>query len=177
MNIFDLEDPSIPIYSTHAHTEIINAIDGVAGQSVGCGAPEIVTGSKDGSVKIWDPRQKDRPVAIIEPKTGDTRRDCWSVTFGNSYNSEERIVAAGYDNGDIKMFDLRNMSLRWESNLKNGVCSLEFDRKEIPMNKLVATTLESKFYLFDLKTEHPKRGFPYLSKKVNLDFLILKIDK
>ena len=40
---------------------------------------------------------------------------------GNSYNSEERIVCSGYDNGDIKMFDLKTMSLRWETNLKNGV--------------------------------------------------------
>ncbi|KAG8037004.1 hypothetical protein G9C98_004326 [Cotesia typhae] len=147
--------------------EIINAIDGAGGQSVGYGAPEIVTGSRDGSVKVWDPRQKDRPVAVFEPKEGDSRRDCWSVAFGNSYNSEERVVAAGYDNGDVKMFDLKAMSLRWESNLKNGVCGLEFDRKDIPMNKLVATTLESKFYLFDLRTQHPKRGFAYLTEKAH----------
>ena len=40
---------------------------------------------------------------------------------GNSYNSEERTVCSGYDNGDIKMFDLKTMSLRWETNVKNGV--------------------------------------------------------
>lgn len=34
-------------------------------------------------------------------------RDCWCVAFGNSYNDEERCVLAGYDNGDIKLFDLR----------------------------------------------------------------------
>nr|XP_034177020.1 WD repeat-containing protein 92 [Osmia lignaria] len=167
LNIYNLEDPSIPIYTAKAHNEIINAIDGVAGQSVGCGAPELVTGSKDGSVKVWDPRQKDRPVAVMEPKEGESRRDCWTVTFGNSYNSEERVVAAGYDNGDMKMFDLKAMSVRWESNLKNGVCSVEFDRKDIPMNKLVATTLESKFYLFDLKTQHPKKGFAYLTEQAH----------
>ncbi|KMQ96723.1 wd repeat-containing protein 92-like protein [Lasius niger] len=161
------EDPSIPIYTANAHTQIINAIDGVAGASVGCGAPELVTGSRDGSVKVWDPRQKGRPVAVMEPKEGESRRDCWSVAFGNSYNSEERVVAAGYDNGDVKMFDLRAMTLKWESNLKNGVCGLEFDRGDIPMNKLVATTLESKFYLFDLKTQHPKKGFPYLVEKAH----------
>lgn len=36
-----------------------------------------------------------------------THRDCWSVAFGNSYNDEERCVLAGYDNGDVKLFDLR----------------------------------------------------------------------
>ena len=41
--------------------------------------------------------------------------------LGHAYNTEERSVVAGYDNGDIKMFDLRKMALRWETNLKNGV--------------------------------------------------------
>lgn len=167
LNIYNLEDPSIPIYTANAHDNIINAIAGVAGHSVGYGAPELVTGSRDGSVKVWDPRQKGRPVAVMEPKEGESRRDCWAVAFGNSYNSEERTVAAGYDNGDVKMFDLRAMSLKWESNLKNGVCGLEYDRKDIPMNKLVATTLESKFYLFDLRTQHPKKGFAYLMEKAH----------
>lgn len=166
LNIYDLENPSLPICKVDAHKEIINSIDGIGGQSVGCGAPELVTGSRDGSVKVWDPRQNDQPVAVMEPKQGETRRDCWAVAFGNSYNSEERIVVSGYDNGDIKMFDLKAMSLRWESNIKNGVCSLEFDRNDNLMNKLVATTLESKFYVFDLRTQHPKKGFAHLCQKV-----------
>lgn len=29
------------------------------------------------------------------------------MAFGNSYNDEERCVLAGYDNGDVKLFDLR----------------------------------------------------------------------
>lgn len=74
-----------------------------------------------GSVMVWDVRQKDTPVAKFLPKEGTDGRDCWSVAFGNSYNSEERIVCAGYDNGDIKMYDLKNMSLRWSKCVKNGV--------------------------------------------------------
>lgn len=52
------------------------------------------------------------------------KRDCWTVAFGNSYNDEERCVVAGYDNGDIKLFDLKTMSLKWETNVKNGVSPL-----------------------------------------------------
>ncbi|XP_058796805.1 dynein axonemal assembly factor 10 [Phymastichus coffea] len=167
LNLYDLEDASVPIYSANAHTEIINAIDGVAGDSIGCGAPEILTGSRDGSVKVWDPRQKDKPVAVMEPKEGETRRDCWSVAFGNSYNDDDRVVVSGYDNGDVKMFDLRAMALRWESNLKHGVCGIEFDRRDIAMNKLVCTTLQGKIYLFDLRTQHPKKGFAYLVEKAH----------
>lgn len=163
-----MENSSIPIYSVNAHKEIINAIDGIGGQCVGFGAPEIVTGSRDGTVKVWDPRQNSQPVAVMESKDGDAKRDCWAVAFGNSYNSDERIVVAGYDNGDVKMFDLKTMSLRWESNVINGVCDIEFDRNDIQMNKLVVTTLESKFFVFDLRTQHPKKGFAYLTEKVIL---------
>ncbi|KAI4469115.1 mrna export factor and bub3 [Holotrichia oblita] len=167
LQVWDLEDTLLPVYKTTKHTNLINCIDGVAGTSTGCGAPEIVTGSKDGSVMVWDVRQKDDPVAKFLPAEGTTARDCWSVAFGNSYNSEERIVAAGYDNGDIKMYDLKTMKVRWSKCIKNGVVSIQFDRKDIPMNKLVVTTLESKIYLYDVRTQHPKKGFAQLTEKAH----------
>ncbi|GLH03302.1 WD repeat-containing protein 92 [Gryllus bimaculatus] len=167
LHMWNLEDTSVPVYSVNAHKEIINCIDGVGGLTVGCGAPEIVTGSRDGSVKVWDPRQKQKPVVTIEPTEGEARRDCWTVAFGNSYNSEQRVVCAGYDNGDIKMFDLRTLSLKWEKNVSNGVCCLEFDRKDIIMNKLVATTLESKFHVFDVRKQHSKKGFASMCERAH----------
>ena len=50
------------------------------------------------------------------------------------------------------MFDLKTNMLSWETNIKNGICNLEFDRKDIKMNKLVATTLEGKTHIYDLRT-------------------------
>ncbi|XP_006881103.1 PREDICTED: WD repeat-containing protein 92 [Elephantulus edwardii] len=167
LHVWNLEAPEIPVYSVKGHREIINTVDGVGGLGIGEGAPEIVTGSRDGTVKVWDPRQKDDPVANMEPIQGENKRDCWTVAFGNAYNQEERVVCAGYDNGDIKLFDLRNMSLRWETNIKNGVCSVEFDRKDISMNKLVATSLEGKFHVFDMRTQHPSKGFASVSEKAH----------
>ena len=35
-----------------------------------------------GSVKVWDPRQKDEPVANMSPVEGQDARDCWCVAFG-----------------------------------------------------------------------------------------------
>lgn len=69
-------------------------------------------------------------------------------------------MAAGYDNGDVKLFDLKNMQLRWETNLTNGVCGLEFDRKDIQMNKLGVSTLEGGLYLFYMRNYIADKGYP-----------------
>ena len=42
----------LPVYSVNGHKEIINCIDGVGGLGIGEGAPEIVTGSRDGTY-VW----------------------------------------------------------------------------------------------------------------------------
>lgn len=36
---------------------------GSVGQTVGHGPPEVVTGGRDGAVRVWDVRQADAPVA------------------------------------------------------------------------------------------------------------------
>lgn len=178
MAIWDLDDGGrldAPLYAVKAHGEIINAIDGVGGLGIGEGAPEIATGSRDGYVKVWDPRQPKTPVVTIGPGDeqggGDTQavasRDCWTLAFGHAYNIHDRCLVAGYDNGDIKLFDLRAMRVRWETNVRNGVCSVEFDRKDIDMNKLVATTLESKIHVYDMRTQHPRHGFASLTEKAH----------
>ncbi|KAI8612714.1 WD40-repeat-containing domain protein [Chytriomyces sp. MP71] len=165
MRVFDLERTEVPVYSVKAHESIVNCIDGAGGVGVHAGPPEIVTGSRDGTVKVWDVRQKDKPVAVISPAEGEKTRDAWTVAFGNSYNNEERVVCAGYENGDVKLFDLKTMSLLWETNTKNGVCSVEFDRKDIQMNKLVVTSVESSFQVYDMRTKHPTHGYANVSQR------------
>ncbi|KAL5277501.1 WDR92 family protein [Megaselia abdita] len=165
LQILDLERPEIPIFNTKAHNGIVNAIDGIGGTQINCGAPEIVTGGKDGSVKVWDPRQNDEPVVDISPPESSSSRDCWAVTFGDSHNNSDRVIAAGYDNGDLKLVDLRKLAVRWEKTEKNGVCSIQFDRKDIPMNKMVVTTLEGGLHVYDMRTQHPEKGFASVSEK------------
>ena len=46
-----------------------------------------------------------------------------------------------YDNGDVKMWDLRNMSLYWDTNVGNGVCGLEYDRRDIKVGMVVNWSL------------------------------------
>lgn len=164
--IYDLDRLDTPVFMQQAHASIVNAIDGCGGMDIGGGAPEIVTGGRDGCVRLWDPRVQE-PVLALEPEEGQAARDCWTVAFGNSFNDEERCIAAGYDNGDVKLFDLRANAMRYETNVSNGVTSIEFDRKDIEMNKMVVTTLESKFRLFDMRTQHPTEGFACLTEKAH----------
>ena len=136
--IYDLENTDKPIFSQQAHVSIINAIDGCGGLDVGYGAPEIVTGGRDGCVRLWDPRVQE-PVLALEPGEGQPARDCWTVAFGNSFSDEDRCIVAGYDNGDVKLFDLRANAMRYETNVANGVTNIEFDRKDIEMNKMTVS--------------------------------------
>lgn len=120
----------------------------------------MVTGGNDSIVNVWDPRVSE-PVVSIFPESGSHRPDCWAVSAGNAYTKEERTICAGFDNGDIKMFDLRMSKVFFETNVRNGVCSLEFDRRDIPLNKLTASTLEAKIHVFDLRTVDNEGKFAY----------------
>jgi len=166
LDIWDLTKTDIPVFHAQAHKSIINAIDGCGGMNVGYGAPELVTGSRDGCVRVWDPRVQ-KAVLSLEPRSEEEARDCWTVAFGNSFSDEERSVAAGYDNGDVKLFDLRTSKVRWETNVGNGVVNVEFDRKDIEMNKLLVTSLEARIRLFDMRTHHPELGFSSLTEKAH----------
>lgn len=141
-----------------AHQGIINGIDAVGGSS-DSGALEIVTGGQDGCVKVWDPRQADSPVACFVPleesEGGVGRQDCWTVAFGNTFNGSERCIGAGYDNGDIRLFDLRAMAVRWEANVRQGVCHIEFDVKTIALNRLAVGTLNGGVFVFDFSESSP----------------------
>ena len=64
---------------------------------------------------------------------------------------EKKNLGIGYDNINIKIYDLRMKELIYGIKFKYGICSLEFDKKTNPINKMIAATLDSKIYLFDLK--------------------------
>jgi len=148
---WDLEHLESPVTSYKAHQGLINCIDGTGLRDGGSRC--IATGSSDGFVKIWDPRQPKKATLSIGPEEGENRQDCWSVAFGTSEAStDERVVAAGYDNGDLKLFDLREMKLLWEKNVKHGICSLDFSGDSFG-SKLVATAVNAKVHVCD--TAHP----------------------
>ena len=165
LTVLDLEKFK-PAFTVKAHDAIINGLDALGGAATDFGASEIVTGSRDGSVRVWDPRTN-APVLSLEPVEKDPNPECWCVGFGNSFADDERMIIAGYDNGDVKLFNMKTNMLEWETNLQNGVCGIEFDRKDILMNKAVASTLEGKFHVFDLRTFNAVDGYTSLFEKTN----------
>jgi hypothetical protein len=61
------------------------------------------------------------------------------------------------------------MSLLHEWTIPNAACAIEFDRRDIKMNKLVAGTLEGTINVWDMRTKHPKKGYASLLEKVRCE--------
>lgn len=122
LQAWDVARPSDALWTAQAHAGVINGIDGFGGevrsfavvgalvinewrwalivlfgmQSLGRGAPEIVTGGSDGAVAVCDPRQPQAAVAqFISAGGGSPAAECWCVAFGNASDDAERCVLAG----------------------------------------------------------------------------------
>lgn len=94
-------------------------------------------------------------------KGGDGSRDCWSVAFGNAFNNSERYVVAGFDNGDIKLFDLRQLKCLWELNIGHGISNLSFNCANERLNKLVACTAQGSLHLFEAQSAAKELTFAW----------------
>ena len=68
----NLENTERPVYAVKAHSQIVNAIDGVGGLGIGEGAPEIVTGSRDGKIRHKSCWSSLLPVYFLLKKMSDT---------------------------------------------------------------------------------------------------------
>jgi WD40 repeat protein len=98
-----------PLYSWKAHERLIHSIDVLDEMS-------IVSGSRDGSAKIWDLRTKSSlPVVKIDPENEIDRSDCWTVS-----GRQQRLMI-GFANGDVRLFDMRNRNELWKDNMASGV--------------------------------------------------------
>ncbi|KAF7727495.1 hypothetical protein EC973_007473 [Apophysomyces ossiformis] len=132
LQIWDTSQFELPVVSVKAHESIINAISGC-----NRGAREIVTGSRDGAAKVWDTRQPKS--AVFTARSKEKAQDIWAVAFGDLGHAEQRLVAVGYDNGDVKLFDLTASQYVWETNVGAGVCSLDFGTKSLAAGTLTGT--------------------------------------
>jgi WD40 repeat protein len=68
-------------------------------------------------------------VGEIGTKRPEHSRDCWALA---AYD-EGNVLAGGYENGDVKIFDLRQRRVFWESNLSCGVQDVQFGGSKLTM--------------------------------------------
>ncbi|SOV81396.1 G-beta repeat protein, putative [Plasmodium sp. gorilla clade G3] len=169
--LYDINNMSEEYYKIKKHTKLINKIDCKNYKNNNI----IVSASRDGSVKIFDIRTKQEVVSLEPPKNSSYIPDCWCVETGNNYvehnaysnmDEENLNICAGYDNGDIKFFDLRTMRLEHEVNVNNGVCAVNYDRKDTKKNKLICSTLEGNIYIFNLDVYNEVSGYSYSKDKI-----------
>uniref|UniRef100_A0A673LA56 WD repeat-containing protein 92-like n=1 Tax=Sinocyclocheilus rhinocerous TaxID=307959 RepID=A0A673LA56_9TELE len=97
----------------------------------------LATGDFDGSLNVWNLEVPESPVYSVK-------------AHKEIINSIDGVGGLGIGDGAPEI-----------------VCSVEFDRKDINMNKLVATSLEGKFHVFDMRTQHPTKGFASVSEKAH----------
>jgi len=147
LQIWDPERLEIPVMSTKGHDLIINAIDGYGPIFQDSKTTELLTGGRDGRIKAWDLRTDLVPTSVILP--ADKTADVWSVAYA-SCGSGNRVFAAGYDSGDVKVFDQRSNTYVWDVNVGSGVCSLEFS--SVGTSKLLVAGTLNGYHVIDLET-------------------------
>eukprot|EP00088_Acartia_fossae_P008500 TRINITY_DN1405_c0_g1_i15.p1 TRINITY_DN1405_c0_g1~~TRINITY_DN1405_c0_g1_i15.p1 ORF type:complete len:335 (-),score=57.98 TRINITY_DN1405_c0_g1_i15:64-1068(-) len=138
--------------SVKAHSDVLTCVAGS-----GFGSSQIVTGGRDGELKLWDTRSLDSPPSLrMAPEAGQARKQCWTVaSSAHEDHSTSNYITAGFDNGDIKVFDVRNSKIAWETSLSRGVSKLSIlSGREDDSQKsvLVAGTANGKLFQWPLSS-------------------------
>ncbi len=77
------------------------------------------------------------------------------------------LINADHDVHACRLFDLRTGTERWKEAAPKGVCSVRFDRRDIPMNKMLTAGLDGHFRVFDARTQHPDQACPNPAFQMN----------
>ncbi|KAF9940672.1 hypothetical protein BGZ65_006414 [Modicella reniformis] len=119
VGLWDLTRAEVPLSYFKAHEDVVNCMDGAGSLS---GRPEFVTGGVDGTVKLWDTRLNHKetsggssPISNMSLKKGREDYKVWCVALGGPGSDTEAtgsgvddlLVVAGYDNGDVRVMDIR----------------------------------------------------------------------
>ena len=136
--VWDVDDLVEPVQEvTGAHTDLIHSLTGTAGL--------LVSGGREGMVKVWDRRDLRRSVLSMEGEGERGRAEVWTVEAGPDCDS----VCAGYSNGDVRLFDCKAGKVRWQASLAKGVTSLNL----LTEDRLVGGSVGGNVVVWDLTSD------------------------
>lgn len=80
--------------------------------------------------------------------------DCWAVSFANCIDAAGRCVIGAYENGNLNVYDLRNLNMVASLHTEHPICSLDSHRKTDKLQSVVGGTRQGslQLYKFDNNT-------------------------
>lgn len=168
--LYDPTSLEKPCYKIKEHQLSVNKVE--CKQSSGNNI--VISASRDGTVRLYDIRVN-KVVSIMKSTNKSYCPDCWCVTAATNRSDthsggllplSEFNICAGYENGDVKFFDMRNSIVKYAVNIQNGVCSIGFDRKDTQPCKMICSTLEGNIYTFNVVFYDSKYGYSFTKDKV-----------
>ncbi|KAM9950843.1 hypothetical protein ACTFIT_008841 [Dictyostelium discoideum] len=136
---WDSDICDIPIWGVKgAHQGSISAIDAYADNLVVCGG-------KDGTIKVYDTRIKPNsandnngnnssPISTFEQTN---KSNCWSIC------TNDNNIIAGFENGDLNIYNLKTNSIQSTTKLNGGICSIDSNDRSNILNQFLITTNKS----------------------------------
>ncbi|KAN0015990.1 hypothetical protein ACTFIU_005940 [Dictyostelium citrinum] len=132
---WDSDICDIPIWGIKgAHQGSISAIDAYGDHLVVCSG-------KDGTIKVYDTRIKpnngDNSSSPISTFQQTNKNGCWSIC------TNDNNIIAGFENGDLNIYNLKTNSIQSTHKVNGGICSIDSNDRSNILNQFLITTNKS----------------------------------
>lgn len=154
---YDINNMSSPLYTIRAYedTGISCIYKGVN--------DTFVTGGLDGTLKLWDIRTKECVLSLI----AGGKRSCRSAYLTNPFNDSEDCIIAGYDTGDVLIYDIRSKHPRFRVTFDVGITDFAFN--DNGPKKMCIARETPKFHVVDLDASDKQQKFVSIDGECKYD--------
>ncbi|KAN0029737.1 hypothetical protein ACTA71_007873 [Dictyostelium dimigraforme] len=156
---WDSDICDIPIWGIKgAHQGCIAAVDAYGDNLVVCGG-------KDGSIKVYDTRIKPNSgenstsTSSISTFEQTNKSNCWSICINDSN------IIAGFENGDLNIYNLKTNSIQSTTKLNGGICSIDSNDRSNILNQFLVTT--NKSFISTVSFNNNTNNMEYKDYEIN----------